>query len=99
MKHKLTKLQHAEIEGLAAIPDEAIDTSDIPVLDDEFWKKAVRNRFYHPAKKTMTLQLDADVLAWLRSQGTGYQARVNEILRTVMLKEKSKKLDIHSTDR
>jgi len=32
-------------------------------LDDEFWKKAVRNLFYHPIKHTMTVQLDDDVLA------------------------------------
>lgn len=87
MKHKLTEAQQAEIEALAAMPDEAIDTSDIPLLDDEFWKKAVRNPFYHPVKHTMTVQLDDDVLAWLQSQGTGYQARINEILRTAMFKE------------
>ncbi|MCB1920034.1 MAG: BrnA antitoxin family protein [Candidatus Competibacteraceae bacterium] len=87
MKHKLTESQQAEIEVLAAMSDKAIDTSDIPPLDDEFWKKAVRNRFYHPAKHTTTVQLDTDVLAWLKSQGKGYQARINEILRTAMLKE------------
>ncbi len=72
------------------MPDEAIDTSDIPVLDDEFWEKAVRNRFYHPAKKTVKIQLDAEILAWLKSQGAGYQARINEILRTAMLKEQGR---------
>ncbi len=87
MKHKLTEAQQAEIEALAAMPEEAIDTSDIPPLDDEFWKKAVHNPFYHPVKHTMTVQLDDDVLAWLKSQGTGYQARINEILRTAMFKE------------
>jgi uncharacterized protein (DUF4415 family) len=92
MKHKLTKAQQAEIEALATLPDEAIDTSDIPPLDDEFWTKAVRNPFYRPVqvKHTMTVQLDADVLAWLKSQGEGYHMRVNEILRSVMLNETSK---------
>lgn len=90
MKRKLTEAQKAEIEALAAMPEEAIDTSDIPPLDDEFWKKAVRNRFYHPVKHRMIVQLDDDVLAWLQSQGTGYQARINEILRTAMIKEMGK---------
>lgn len=89
MKHKLTRAQQTEIETLAAMPDEAIDTSDIPPLDDEFWTKAVRNPFY-PAKHTTTIQLDTDVLAWLKSQGKGYQARINQILRTAMLKEMGK---------
>ena len=82
----ITKSQRTEIEALAAMPDEAIDTSDIPVLDDNFWKKAKRNRFYHPDKETMTIQLDAEILAWLKSQGAEYQARINEILRAAMLK-------------
>jgi uncharacterized protein (DUF4415 family) len=86
MKHKLTEAQKTEIEALAAMPEEAIDTSDIPPLSEEFWKKAVRNRFYHPVKHTMTIQLDDDVLAWLQSQGTEYQARINEILRSAMSK-------------
>ena len=90
MKHKLTEAQQAEIEALAAMPDEAIDTTDIPPLDDAFWTKAVRNPFYHPTKHTTTVQLDADVLVWLKSQGKGYQARINEILRTAMLKEMGK---------
>ena len=89
MKHKLIESQQTEIEALAAKPDEAIDTSDIPILNDEFWKKAVRNRFYHPVKHKITVQLDDDVLAWVKSQGTGYQVRINEILRTAMLKEMS----------
>jgi uncharacterized protein (DUF4415 family) len=90
MQHKLTEAQQAEIEALAEMPEEAIDTSDIPPLDDAFWKKAVHNRFYHPTKHTIIVQLDDDVLAWLKSQGTGYQARINEILRAVMFKETGK---------
>ncbi len=90
MKHKLIEARQAEIAALVVMPDEAIDTSDIPPLDDEFWKKAVRNPFYHPAKHTMTVQIDDDVLAWLKSQGAGYQARINEILRAAMFKEMDK---------
>lgn len=90
MQHNPNEAQQAEIEALAAMPDEVIDTRDIPPLDDEFWKKAVCNPFYHPVKHTMTVQLDDDVLAWLKSQGTGYQARINKILRTAMFKETGK---------
>jgi len=41
----LTDAQKAELKVLAELPDSAIDTSDIPPLDDAFWKKAVRNPF------------------------------------------------------
>ncbi|MBX9931029.1 MAG: BrnA antitoxin family protein [Methylobacterium sp.] len=81
----LTDEQKAELEALAAMPDEAIDYSDIPPLTDEFWDNAVRGRFYRPTKTSTTVRIDSDVLAWLRSQGRGYQTRINAILRREML--------------
>lgn len=38
-------------------------------------------RYYKPVKKTVTLRLDADVLASLKNFGKGYQTKINEILR------------------
>jgi len=40
-----------------------------------------------PAKKTLRVWLDADVLAWLKKDGAGYQTRVNRMLRELMLKD------------
>ena len=34
-----------------------------------------------PGKKQVTVRLDTDVLMWLKSQGRGYQTRINSILR------------------
>jgi uncharacterized protein (DUF4415 family) len=50
-----------------------------------FWKsaKVVLPR----ATQTVTLRLDADLLAWLRRQ-KGYQTRVNAVLRTYMEAQK-----------
>lgn len=81
----LTAEQKAELESLKAMPDETIDTSDIPLLTDEFWKNAVRNPFYKPTKTSTTVRIDSDVLAWLKGQGKGYQSRINAILRREML--------------
>jgi len=81
----LTDAQKAELKTLAELPDSAIDTSDIPPLDDAFWKKAVRNPFYRPTKTMTTVRLDSDVLAWLKNQGKGYHTRINAILRAAML--------------
>lgn len=83
----LTDAQKAEIEALAAMPEDQIDTSDIPPLDDVFWKRAVRSPFYKPTKTATTVRVDSDVLAWLKSQGKGYQTRMNAILRHAMLAE------------
>jgi len=69
----------ARIDGLG---DEEIDYSDISSLDESFLKKATVA--WPPAKEQLTIRLDADVLAWLKSQGKGYQTRINRILRVVM---------------
>jgi uncharacterized protein (DUF4415 family) len=51
------------------------------------WKRAVRGKFYRPVKKAVSLRLDADVIAWLKRDGKGYQTRANRVLREKMLKE------------
>lgn len=83
----LTENNKAEIEALSELPDSKIDYSDIPALPDEFWKNAVSNPFYKPTKTSTTVRVDSDVLAWLKSQGKGYQTRINAILRDAMLHE------------
>jgi uncharacterized protein (DUF4415 family) len=62
--------------------DRDIDFSDIPPLDKTFLKRATTN--WPPAKKQLTIRLDADVLDWLKGHGRGYQTRINRILRVVM---------------
>jgi len=64
----LTDEQKAELKALSERPDTEIDYSDIPPLDDAFWKNAVRNPFYKPTKTSTTVRVDSDVLAWLKSQ-------------------------------
>lgn len=75
----------AHLAALAAEPDQAIELGDMPELSDEQLRTAVRGRFYRPIKQQITARLDADVLDWLRSQGKGYQSRINTILRREML--------------
>jgi uncharacterized protein (DUF4415 family) len=81
----LTKAERAGLKALTARPDSEIDTSDIPEMTDEQWKHARRGHFYRPRKKQITARVDADVLDWLKSQGKGYQSRINAILRREML--------------
>lgn len=85
----LTAKQRANIKELAQMPDHEIDTSDIPELPASAWKNAVRGKFYRPVKKAVSLRLDADVIAWLKKDGEGYQTRVNRILRERMLGDKA----------
>ena len=66
---------------LSEMDDKDIDTSDIPELDDDFFRRA---EIRVPAKHPVTLRLDADVLTWFKSQGQGYQTRINKLLRNYM---------------
>ena len=84
---KITPTRKRQLAKLAARPDSEIDFSDIPELTDKFWRNAVRNPFYRPIKKQITLRLDADVIEWLRKQGKGYQTKANALLREIMVKE------------
>jgi uncharacterized protein (DUF4415 family) len=68
-----------EIEDLRRMKDDEIDLTDIPETAD--WSKAVIGKFYRPRKKSLTIRIDADVLAWLKAQGRGYQTRINALLR------------------
>ena len=67
-------------------PDDQLDRSEMPEITD--WSNAVRhNQLYRPVKQQTSIRLDANVHAWFKAQGKGYQTRMNEILRDVMLKE------------
>ena len=82
----ISKERLAEIE---AIRDENIDTSDIPELDETFFKNA---RLVLPAgvsKKTVTLRMDEDVLDWFKGQGKGHLTRMNAVLRSYMLTQQT----------
>lgn len=84
----LTEKQQVELAALAALPDEAIDYSDLPAMSEQDWQGAQIGRFYRPIKKQVTVRIDADVLAWLQASGAGYQARLNKILRDAMAQAK-----------
>ena len=82
---KASKSIRKELIALASRPESDIDYSDIPETTPKDWACAVRGKFYRPVKQQLTVRIDADILAWLKSYGKGYQSRLNAILRSVML--------------
>ena len=58
----------AAIEGGGVLPHDFLPSPDELVLRTN--------------KETMTLRIDSDVLEWFRSQGKGYQTRINAVLRS-----------------
>ena len=84
---KPTKQQLAEIKALQALPDNQIDYSDSHASKPENWRDATVGKFYRPIKQQMTLRIDADIVAWFRAQGRGYQTKINQLLRDAMKKD------------
>lgn len=84
----LTEAQEDDLKRLAAMPDDGGDADDMPELTAAQLAEMQQGAFYRPVKKQITARVDADVLAWLKSQGKGYQSRMNAILRDAMLNAK-----------
>jgi uncharacterized protein (DUF4415 family) len=66
--------------------DDDIDLSDIPELTPEMFAKAVVKHGSKDKenKAQLTIRVDQDVLTWFKSQGRGYQTRINSLLRAYM---------------
>ncbi|MDR2471857.1 MAG: BrnA antitoxin family protein [Treponema sp.] len=83
---KAPPVNRKALARLAAMKDEDIDYSDIPPLDTlELRPRPIVDRsIYRPVKVALTCRLDADIVAWLKRGGKGYQTRLNAILRQAM---------------
>ena len=78
----LTAAQKAELDALAAMEENQINTAALPEQTD--WSGARRGVFFRPIKKQLTLRLDADVIDWFKTHapnGEGYQTSINSALR------------------
>ena len=79
---KLTKKQREVLEAIKNLPDEAIDTSDIPEVLD--WSNARRGLLYRPVKQEVALTLDEYVIEWFASKHSDVQVR-NETINQVLM--------------
>ncbi|HVL19891.1 MAG TPA: BrnA antitoxin family protein [Amaricoccus sp.] len=68
------------LEELAALSDDEIDTSDIPELDETFWKTA---KLVEPdTTQQVTLRIKKSVIDAYKATGKGYQTRMNAVLES-----------------
>ena len=58
-------------------------TSEHPEADTRHIVRGIVRRGLKPvpAKTSISLRVDADVLEWFKGQGPGYQTRINTVLR------------------
>lgn len=68
-------------QELLALRDEDIDLSELPELDEAFFRNARVVMPERREKTQVTAKFDADLVAWFKAQGPGYQARMNAVLR------------------
>ncbi len=79
---KLTEEQRERLKALAEMPDDQIDTSDIPELPADYKGPTYIGLFPGFAtKKSVTIRLDDDVVKWFKAQGKGWQTKMNWVLR------------------
>jgi uncharacterized protein (DUF4415 family) len=76
MKRRTRVAKAGKIVRLKASAEKAKGSPD--------WMASI-GKLYKPIKQPVTLRLDADVLAWFKKQGRGYQTRINRALRAVMM--------------
>ena len=76
----------AQLQAVATLPDDQIDTGDPDAPEVRDWTGAVRGRLYKPVKQLRSIRLDADVLAYYEAEGPGYQTRINRALREAMIR-------------
>lgn len=60
--------------------DRNIDYSDIPALDESFFKRTPVK--FPQCKDSLTLRVDHDVLMWFKASGRGYQTLINAVLKS-----------------
>jgi uncharacterized protein (DUF4415 family) len=75
----ITKDSRTDWRKLATLPDDRIDTSDIPELDEAFFREA--HLRLPKSKQLVSFRIDSDVLDWFKRQGKGYQTKINAVLR------------------
>ena len=69
-----------------AMTDEEIEAAarsdpDAQPMDEDMWEEV---ELVFPYKQMVCIRIDRDVLDWFRSQGRGYQTRMNAVLRSYM---------------
>jgi uncharacterized protein (DUF4415 family) len=73
-----------------AKPDREINLKDIPETTANTFSNQSgisASGLFRPYKQQVTLRIDADILAWARRDGEGYQTRINSALRKAMLED------------
>lgn len=82
---EVRKLQGStDWDRLRAEEDAGLEPAHDPDIDDVDWDWSTARLVEPEPKKMISVRLDADVLEFFKSQGKGYQTRMNAVLRSYM---------------
>jgi len=82
-KKHISRKSQTDWERVDKLQDNEIDLFDNPEVTPEMFAKAILRKGLKPVvpKSQVTLRIDNDVLTWFKKQGTGYQTRINSLLK------------------
>jgi len=82
-KKNISRKSQTDWERIDNLKDDEIDFSDNPEITPEMFAKSIVRKGLGPVarKSQVTLRIDDDVLTWFKKQGTGYQTRINLLLK------------------
>jgi len=82
-KKNISRKSQTDWERVDKMQDNDIDISDNPEVTSEMFAKSIVRKGLRPARRKtqVTLRIDEDVLTWFKKQGTGYQTRINSLLK------------------
>ena len=78
-----------DLSRIKKMKDSSIDYSDISETDEMFWEDA---EIIFPSKKIhLSIRLDNDIIEWFKQYGSGYQTKINRVLRSYINTMRKKK--------
>ena len=82
-KKHISRKSQTDWERVDKLTDNEIDFSENPEVTPEMFAKAILRKGLKPVvrKSQVTIRIDNDVLTWFKKQGTGYQTRINSLLK------------------
>jgi len=90
-KKSISHKSRTDFDRIDKLEDKDIDFSDSPVITPEMFATTIVRKGLKlvPQKSQITLRMDTDVLEWFKTQGKGYQTRMNALLRAYMQAQKN----------
>ena len=77
--NNMKNTSNTDWEALNQMSDEEIDYSDIPLLTESFFQYA---KLWQPRQKVqVTVEMDADILEWFKTESDNWEARLQAALR------------------